>query len=81
MDRYKEIHEETNKKESLFARKQIKDGDSVKKTDYQQNDAHQEEPPMAEADRKNRSKKSLPSFGIKKIRKNKSKLYGDKYRQ
>lgn len=75
MDRYKEIHEETNKKESLFARKQIKDGDSVKKTDYQQNDAHQEEPPMAEADRKNRSKKSLPSFGIKKNKKKTNQNY------
>lgn len=66
MDRYKKIHEETSKKESLFARKQIINNDETEKSAHHKIDDYQEDRAATESPYKKRNKKSLPRFDITK---------------
>ncbi|BCA85725.1 transcriptional regulator [Enterococcus saigonensis] len=66
MDRYKKIHEETSKKESLFARKQIINNDETGKSAHHKIDDYQEDRAATESPYKKRNKKSLPRFDITK---------------
>lgn len=67
MDRYKKIHEETSKKESVFARKQINEKETAENEADNDKDNYPNNRPVPESYQEEAtSKKALPSFGIKK---------------
>lgn len=67
MDRYKKIHEETSKKESVFARKQINEKETAENEADNDKDNYSNNRPVPESYQEEAtSKKALPSFGIKK---------------
>lgn len=64
MDRYKKIHEETNKKESVFARKQLTDKE-LEKAAYEEEKLNQEDFSTTNEEYNARSKKAQGNFEIK----------------
>ncbi len=64
MDRYKKIHEETNKKESVFARKQLTDKE-LEKAAYEEEKRNQEDFSTTNEEYNERSKKAQGNFEIK----------------
>lgn len=64
MDRYKKIHEETNKKESVFARKQLTDKE-LEKAAYEEEKRNQEDFSTTNEEYNARSKKAQGNFEIK----------------
>lgn len=64
MDRYKKIHEETKKKESVFARKQLTDKE-LEKAAYEEEKRNQEDFSTTNEEYNARSKKAQGNFEIK----------------